>query len=492
MGTGRFAEARLVAGYALTLVFFGLFTGRVNPLFFGEGAEEVFPLYAHASEVGQFALLFAVGLFARRAAPGAGGRPVAALASALLVAGYALSLRQALRGAGPAWLAACAGALFGAGQGAGLLSWSLAYARMPAQQAARCMVASTLLSAALLAALGLLRSPSALFGALGAVVALDCALMAREAACPGRLPAGATGGQDSMRGRAAFRTWALASRRSLLCLFALAFVCGAQRAISLDSFISQEASAWLFPLGYALGALLFYATPVAKNGEDGYYAMYTSLLAVMATCGVLSFVQSPAVQTVLYAADNIAFTIVSICVVMMALGAARETGRSTTFTVGTICGAMYFSIQLGRVVCDAAMGLAGTSTIGALVVSVIIVYVLALAAISSGAFVRRAGGAGEPGGEAPARTVVSVASVTEESIRSNPVYRERYGMTDREMDVLVLLLAGYNATDIASLLGISPNTVKTHLKSLYSKTGVHNRREMVELLNEVEAERAKG
>ena len=44
------------------------------------------------------------------------------------------------------------------------------------------------------------------------------------------------------------------------------------------------------------------------------------------------------------------------------------------------------------------------------------------------------------------------------------VYRAKYKLTDREIDAAVLLLAGYNAADIAKILTISVNTVKTHLK----------------------------
>ena len=82
--------------------------------------------------------------------------------------------------------------------------------------------------------------------------------------------------------------------------------------------------------------------------------------------------------------------------------------------------------------------------------------------------------------------VISIASVTEGQLRENPVYRQGYGLTDREMDVLVLLLAGYNAADIAEMLSISTNTVKTHLKGIYAKTGVHSRRDLIALLNDIE------
>ena len=118
----------------------------------------------------------------------------------------------------------------------------------------------------------------------------------------------------------------------------------------------------------------------------------------------------------------------------------------------------------------------GMDAIGILIVSVIILYVLALAAISSGLFFRQAaksGGVMEPaklsedggGGDDPVRRVViSVANVTEDELRGNPVYRAKYKLTDREIDAAVLLLAGYNAADIAKILTISVNTVKTHLK----------------------------
>ena len=76
--------------------------------------------------------------------------------------------------------------------------------------------------------------------------------------------------------------------------------------------------------------------------------------------------------------------------------------------------------------------------------------------------------------------------MTEEELRKNPVYRQQFKLTDREVDVAVLLLAGYNSTDIAKILTLSVNTVKTHLKNLYAKMSVHNRRELIEVLNAIE------
>jgi DNA-binding NarL/FixJ family response regulator len=49
------------------------------------------------------------------------------------------------------------------------------------------------------------------------------------------------------------------------------------------------------------------------------------------------------------------------------------------------------------------------------------------------------------------------------------------GLTGQEMKVLDALGAGRSNKEIAKVLGLSPNTVKTHTASLYAKLGVTSR-----------------
>lgn len=52
-----------------------------------------------------------------------------------------------------------------------------------------------------------------------------------------------------------------------------------------------------------------------------------------------------------------------------------------------------------------------------------------------------------------------------------------YALTEREREILNYLNAGMSRKEISDLLSVSQNTVKSHLKNIYSKLGVHSRAE---------------
>ncbi len=57
----------------------------------------------------------------------------------------------------------------------------------------------------------------------------------------------------------------------------------------------------------------------------------------------------------------------------------------------------------------------------------------------------------------------------------NSVVRATLGITGRELEVLQRLAAGQSNKEIAQALGVSPNTVKTHLANLFEKLEVKRR-----------------
>ena len=107
------------------------------------------------------------------------------------------------------------------------------------------------------------------------------------------------------------------------------------------------------------------------------------------------------------------------------------------------------------------------------------------------------GQTGERGGEkdvphvagASAPAIPVPASASQESapapadapLRGNPA-DPIYGLSARELEVLDLFAQGRSANWIAENLTISKNTVRTHLRAIYSKLDVHSRQELLDFL----------
>jgi DNA-binding CsgD family transcriptional regulator len=63
--------------------------------------------------------------------------------------------------------------------------------------------------------------------------------------------------------------------------------------------------------------------------------------------------------------------------------------------------------------------------------------------------------------------------------RIAPLLMSAYGLTEREQDVTRLVLQGNSTAETAERLVVSTHTVQQHLKSIFDKTGVRSRRDLV-------------
>ncbi|PIJ39767.1 DNA-binding response regulator, partial [Leucobacter sp. OLES1] len=58
------------------------------------------------------------------------------------------------------------------------------------------------------------------------------------------------------------------------------------------------------------------------------------------------------------------------------------------------------------------------------------------------------------------------------------------GLTEREVEVLLLVARGRSNQELAEQLFISPHTAKTHVNRIMSKVGAHDRAQLVILAYE--------
>jgi LuxR family maltose regulon positive regulatory protein len=69
-----------------------------------------------------------------------------------------------------------------------------------------------------------------------------------------------------------------------------------------------------------------------------------------------------------------------------------------------------------------------------------------------------------------ARALTALAGQTGSEVLVDP-------LTERELEVLMLLAEGLSNKELASRLVVAPSTIKQHLKNIYAKLDVHSRTE---------------
>jgi DNA-binding NarL/FixJ family response regulator len=74
-----------------------------------------------------------------------------------------------------------------------------------------------------------------------------------------------------------------------------------------------------------------------------------------------------------------------------------------------------------------------------------------------------------------------IFSQLKKSTSSTEKISERPTLSHRELEIIALLVEGWSNKEISQATHISPDTVKSHLKNIYSKLGVHSRSQAVKV-----------
>jgi DNA-binding CsgD family transcriptional regulator len=78
--------------------------------------------------------------------------------------------------------------------------------------------------------------------------------------------------------------------------------------------------------------------------------------------------------------------------------------------------------------------------------------------------------------------IVFIGNPEQEARGSTDLLRGLYGMTHAEASLAAILLQGRDLTEAASELGVTMNTVRTQLRSVFDKTGARRQAGLIRIL----------
>lgn len=81
-----------------------------------------------------------------------------------------------------------------------------------------------------------------------------------------------------------------------------------------------------------------------------------------------------------------------------------------------------------------------------------------------------------------AATILTFAEAGEASLPTQAALRGRFGLTESEADVALALARGRSLREIAGVRGVAIDTIRSHLRTVFSKTGTRRQASLVVLI----------
>ena len=229
----------------------------------------------------------------------------------------------------------------------------------------------------------------------------------------------------------------------------------------------------------AAGLLLAVTLRKGRFTAESLFTWVVGVYIVVVSCGALLFFLHTSTMAAISLFTGIASAVVSIVVPIAALQRARGNHFDPVVVFGLFSGLFYVLMAVGNTVGVYSDGLAADSDLTYLVVSMLSIYALSLLFF----VVSRVYGLRRERVTA-ARQAVRAEGLPELLSERCRQLAEDAGLSAREREVLFPLAQGRDALYIAAKLGIGESTVRSHIKSIYRRLGIHSRQELFERVNE--------
>ena len=216
-----------------------------------------------------------------------------------------------------------------------------------------------------------------------------------------------------------------------------------------------------------------------------------SVLAVLLGFTAVLFVSilvtpalGPGANLVALALGSAGFFLVIYLVMEAGVTTAQERHLAIEATYGTVAGIVMLARVLADMLSANLLNADITGESKMLVATFLLVYLLTCAGFALyNAIARRKRriapeGAATPDAQNPVTAETSAAQQGPDKSPAELV-SDAHNLSQREREVLVLIMRGRNVPAIAEELVLSRNTVQTHVRHIYEQLGVHSRQELV-------------
>lgn len=496
IGEGFRHLARPGMGLGLAVALYGLLVWVPSALFQGDPAP--MPLVGYVPSVVNAVVLMT--LAALRHPRILLGRPAGALACFLVLAGvvpWVVGGGQA--GSLPLPVVVAGGAAAGAGVALLFARWLESLALDEGVRSRRALVEAAFVSALINIGSGLLPQRESWLVALACAL-VEAALLMRPGA-DGAISAGNISSPDESNvyadGYSRFDTRAQPALTPrvllpvLITAVVLTFAAPLVNTVLMEDSLDLSNRLMLSSTMNLAVAVLLCVSWLAPKRPPSVFALLLGFTGVFFVAIVLVWVAGLHAVTLLLGLGSAAFFLVSYLVMEACLEVGRAGGGGCMRAYGVVGGL----VMLARVGADVASAYLHNSGIAdeskTLIAVFLLVYLLTCVAfVLYGAVAR---------GKAQA-TLMDVSAVTslEEPVSSAPdvpagwmllarqcdrVSRE-FNLSQREHEVLSLIMRGRNVPAVAEELTVSRNTVQTHVRHIYEHLGVHSRQELVTFVTE--------
>lgn len=276
------------------------------------------------------------------------------------------------------------------------------------------------------------------------------------------------------------------NRSMVFCFVCVAFIAAVTRCVALgDSNVNE-----LVKSGSMIGVVAAAAAVIVFAGIGkrtiSYSRLYMVAFPVFAT-GLVLLPLMDEVCRVVFASVTFAFFLTSsVSIMHQSVGLAETTAGSAVVIFSALNATVYAAMGVGTIAGSYLLLNKDFSVSTLTVVALILVYVIAIAATMIGRSKVKDDVPKDSSEQGPGVDQKDDGLGEGQIERACRTLSDRFNFSTRESEVVLLLAKGRDVPFISGMLFISKNTVRTHIKNIYRKTGAHTRQELLSAIEHAE------